>query len=270
MFKLSLREGKNRILFITSVFVFIIGIFANISLPFLFKNIVNKLYFSHYDKIFLLAFSYGLIWVINQANIYIKDFFYNKVEFHFTASIINSILDKVFHLSFEQYQNMKTGEIINIIQRTQQSVSTVMMSMLFNITPTIIEITIISCLLFHFYPIKYSIVLLSTLFSFLIYNVFFSHHVASLSNQYVETEKNTSSKIVDMLMAYDTVKYFHVFKNAKIIYSKQLKIWETNFSKSRTLLSLIHIGQVVVLGVGITILLVFCSSGAQHNQIKAG
>jgi ABC-type bacteriocin/lantibiotic exporter with double-glycine peptidase domain len=270
LFKLSFTDGTIRILFIISAFVFIIGISANIFIPFLFKNIVNKLYASNYNLISLLALSYGCLWVISQANTHLKDLFYNKVELHFTACVMNSMLDKFLALPFNQYYARDTGEIISIIQRTQQSISTVMMSLLFYIIPTVIEVVIISSILFYYYPIKYLIILLVTLFSFLAYNLFFSDRVTALSRQYVETDKDTTSKIVDLLMSYETIKYFHALTNAKSIYSKQLEIWEKNFSNSRTLLSLIRIGQVIVLGTGIAVLVIFCANGVAAGQISAG
>lgn len=270
LFKLSFTDRKVRILFIVSAFVFVIGISANIFIPFLFKNIVNKLYADNYTLISVLALSYGCLWVISQANVHLKDLFYNKVELHFTSLVMNRILDKLLALPFKQYYARDTGEIINIIQRTQQSISTVMMTLLFYVIPTVIEVAIISSILFYYYPVKYLIILLATLFSFLAYNLFFGDRVTALSKQYVETDTETSSKIVDLLMSYETIKYFHAFANAKLIYSKQLERWEKNFSNSRTLLSLIRIGQVIILGTGISLLVVFCANGVKEGQISPG
>lgn len=270
LFKKSLLNKKIRILFFISTAVFAIGILANIFIPFLFKDIVNRLYANNYELITLLAISYGCLWMLNQANIHFKDLFYNKVELHFTACIINSVLDKLLSLPFSQYYTRSSGEIINIIQRTEQSLSTLMMTSLFYIIPTIIEVTIISVILFYYYPVKYLLILLTTLFSFLAYNLFFSKYITSLSNEYVETSKETSSKIIDLFMSYETIKYFHALINAKLIYSAQLKTWENKFSKSRTLLSLIRIGQVIILGTGIILLISLCVNGVKEKQITAG
>jgi len=85
-----------------------------------------------------------------------------------------------------------------------------------------------------------------------------------------QADNDVSTKMIDSLLNFETVKYFNneVYEFARL--DKSLEDYELAANKSRHSLSLLNIAQTFIIMLGITIMLVMSAFGIKNGNINVG
>jgi ATP-binding cassette subfamily B protein len=141
---------------------------------------------------------------------------------------------------------------------------------LFNVVPTFFEIFLVSGILFYLYGPWYAVITLTTigLYSYLTFQI--TEWRNEFRKRMNKADNEVSTKMIDSLLNFETVKYFNNEKFEFDRLDESLKDYELAANQSRHSLSLLNVAQTFIIMLGITIMLVMSAYGIKDGDIDVG
>jgi ATP-binding cassette subfamily B protein len=156
------------------------------------------------------------------------------------------VFGQLHRLSLRYHLERRTGALTKIVERGTKSIDTMLYFLLFNIGPTIFELTAV-CLIFFF---KFGIELVvATLLAIAAYTVFtqkVTEWRAKMRREMVESDTRASARAVDSLLNYETVKYFSAERRETENYGRAVAAYATAATRNETSLALLNVGQALI------------------------
>ena len=136
--------------------------------------------------------------------------------------------------------------------------------------PTFFEIFLVSGILFYLYGPWYAVVTLTTigLYSYLTFQI--TEWRNEFRKRMNQADNDVSTKMIDSLLNFETVKYFNNEKYEFDRLDKSLQDYEVAANQSRHSLSLLNIAQTFIIMLGITVMLVMSAYGIKNGEIDIG
>ncbi len=173
-------------------------------------------------------------------------------------------LDLDFHL------DRRTGGLSRDIERGVNGISFLLRFMVFNIVPTFLEIGMVVVLLGWNYSWHFAAIVG---FAVLIY-AGFSVVATEWRTRYVReantAESRSSTRSVDSLMNYETVKYFTNETFEADAYDRELARWEQARRKNRLSLFALNAGQALIIAAAMTGALVLAAANVLGSAMTMG
>ena len=136
--------------------------------------------------------------------------------------------------------------------------------------PTFFEIFLVSGILFYLYGPWYAVVTLTTigLYSYLTFQI--TEWRNEIRKRMNKADNEVSTKMIDSLLNFETVKYFNneAFEFNRL--DKSLEDYELAANQSRHSLSLLNTAQTFIIMLGIIIMLVMSAFGIKNGDINVG
>jgi ATP-binding cassette subfamily B protein len=173
-------------------------------------------------------------------------------------------LDLDFHL------NRQTGGLSRDIERGTSGISFLMRFLVFNIVPTLFEIAVVVGVLFYNYGISFALIIL---LSVVIY-VGFSVKATDWRTKYVrevnQADSSSSSRAIDSLLNYETVKYFNNENYEANRYDADLANWENARRKNRLSLFALNGGQASIIAIAMTSMMALAAYNVAQGTMTIG
>jgi len=217
-----------------------------------------------------LITSYGLARIISFTFVAIRDALFSKVSQNAIRKISLNMFKHLHYLSLQFHLNRQTGALAKYIDRGTKGIDFLLRYVLFNVVPTFFEIFLVSAILFYLYGIWYAVVTLTTIgvYSYLTFRITeWRNLFRKIMNQ---ADNDVSTKMIDSLLNFETVKYFNNESYEFERLDKSLEEYELAANKSRHSLSLLNIAQTFIIMLGITIMLVMSAFGIKNGNINVG
>ena len=154
-----LIEYKKRVLFALSFMI--LAKVASVGLPFILKYIVDSIDTSQFDQASLLVvpvglvLAYGLVRLSNVVFGEIRDVLFGRVTERSIRRISLNVFKHLHKLDLEYHLDRRTGGLARDIERGASSINFLMRFMIFNIIPTLLEITMVIGVLLYNYSIGF-------------------------------------------------------------------------------------------------------------------
>ena len=179
---------------------------VNVYVPFLYKEAVDSLSLSTTLVLPIgIILSYGLARVMQQAFGELRDYIFIKVSQHSQRTIALSTFSHLHQLSLAFHLDRQTGGLSRVIERGTRAIQTVLSFMLFNIIPTLLEILLVTIILYNKFGFKYAAVTFVTV-SFYVY---FTFSITNWRTQFRklmnDKDSEANTKAIDSLLNYETV-----------------------------------------------------------------
>ena len=259
-----------------AVVALVLAKIASVSTPLVLGSAVNSLTeLSSGINLFMLVpialvVGYGVTRVIAFTFVEIRDALFSKVSQHSIRQISLTMFQHLHNLSLQFHLNRQTGALAKYIDRGTKGIDFLLRYVLFNIAPTFFEVFLVSGILFYLYGPWYAVVTLVTigLYSFLTFKITEWRNV--FRKRMNQADNDVSTKMIDSLLNFETVKYFNneAFEANRL--DKSLEEYELAANQSRHSLSLLNIAQTFIIMVGITIMLVMSVYGIKSGEINIG
>ena len=268
------KDLKLRVSF--AIIALILAKIASVSTPLVLGASVNSLTeLSSGINLFMLVpialiVGYGITKIISFAFVEIRDALFSKVSQHSIRQVSLTMFKHLHNLSLQFHLNRQTGALAKFIDRGTKGIDFLLRYALFNIVPTFFEIFLVSGILFYLYGPWYAIITLTTisLYSFLTFTITEWRNV--FRKRMNQADNDISTKIIDSLLNYETVKYFNneTFEFRRL--DESLEKYESAANKTRQALSLLNTSQTLIIMTGITIMLVMSAYGIKNGDIDVG
>ena len=180
------------------------------------------------------------------------------------------MFEHLHNLSLQFHLNRQTGALAKYIDRGTKGIDFLLRYVLFNVVPTFFEIFLVAAILFYLYGFWYAFVTLITigLYSYLTFQITEWRNV--FRKRMNKSDNEVSTKMIDSLLNFETVKYFNneIYESNRL--DESLKEYELAANQSRHSLSLLNIAQTFIIMLGITIMLVMSAYGIRNGDISIG
>ena len=217
-----------------------------------------------------LIISYGVARIASLTFEGMRDALFSKVSQHAIREVTLTIFKHLHSLSLQFHLNRQTGALSKFIDRGTKGIDFLLRYVIFNVVPTFIEIILVSIILLNLYGYFYALITIITITIYVILTFTITQWRVQFRRDMNSADNSVSTKMIDSLLNFETVKYFnnenHEFNRLDV----SLKKYELAANQSRYSLSLLNIAQIIVIMSGITIMLVMTAFGIRSNDISIG
>ena len=156
------------------------------------------------------------------------------------------VFGQLHRLSLRFHLNRRTGALTKIVERGTKSIDTMLYFLLFNIGPTVFELTAV-CLIFlyKFGPGLVTATVLA-IAGYIVFTRKVTEWRSKMRREMVEHDTRASARAVDALLNYETVKYFNAEQREADNYGKAVADYARAATKNEGSLAALNIGQSLI------------------------
>ncbi len=265
-----LWEFKVRVVLALSLLV--LAKLANVSVPLVLKEIVDAL-----DQpramlvlpVFLLV-SYGVLRLCSTLFGELRDAIFAKVTQRAIRRVANKVFIHLHTLSLRFHLERQTGGVSRDIERGTRGISFLLNFMLFNILPTLLEISLVLAILISKYDIWFSIIIFLTLLAYIALTLIVTEWRMIFRRTMNNMDSKANTQAIDSLLNYETVKYFGNEAWEARRYDEHLQSWEKAAVRNQTSLATLNAGQSAIIAVGVTLLMLLAADKVVEGSMTLG
>ena len=245
----------------------------NVTVPLFYKQAVDALTPGNNAIIIVpiaLLISYGIARVLAQAFGELRDAIFAKVSQRAIRDISQKTFAHLHKLSLRFHLDRKTGGVSRAIERGTRGIEFLLGFMAFSVIPTLLEVLFVCGILWALYDVWFAVITFVTITGYILWTFSVTEWRIKFRRIMNEAETDASTKAIDSLLNYETVKYFGNEKHEERRYDDSLKIYEAASVRSKTTLSLLNIGQGVIISIGLTIVMIMAGVGVKNGTMTLG
>ncbi len=252
----------------------IIGVYV----PFLFKDAVDAIAPSGKVPAEALAaavptgliLGYGVARVSSLLFGELRDAAFVKVGQHALRNIALETFRHLHALSLTFHLERRTGGLSRIIERGTKGIDFLLRFMLFNILPTLLEICLISGVFWNKFGFAYAAITFGALSSYIFFTIWVTDWRLKFRREMNAQDTKANTKAIDSLLNFETVKYFTNEDHEANRYDVALKGFEQASVKSQLSLTLLNVGQGIIISLGLVIVLWMAAQGTVAGRFTIG
>jgi ATP-binding cassette subfamily B protein len=247
---------------------------AVVYIPILYKSAVDALSQGHGAG--PAALPIGLILAYGAARILsllfseLRDALFAKVGQHAVREVGLQIFRHLHALALRFHLGRHTGGLTRAIERGTRGIQTLLQYLLFNVLPTFFEIALVCGLLWRMFDVWLALTTAVTVVLYLAYTLLVTEWRTKFRRRMNETDSEANTKAIESLLNYETVKYFGNEEHEARRYDVSLHQYQRAAVSSQVSLSLLNIGQAVIISVGLTLVMWMAARGITRGQYTLG
>ncbi len=218
----------------------------------------------------VLIAAYAIARISMIGFVQLRDVLFTRIGQHATRVLSTNTFRHVHDLSLRFHLDRKTGGLARVLERGKLSIDLIIRMGVLNLVPTILEILFI-CLLFGLY-LGWQLVVI-TLVMIVLYSwfsLFFSERRIAIRREYIEADTEASTKAVDSLLNYETVKYFGNERWETDRYDRSMAKFESATVRTYNSLGVLNAGQAVIFTAGMALSMLFAARGIAAGTMTIG
>ena len=249
---------------------------ANVGVPMVLKQLIDALTISPGSPQALLVLplgalvAYGLLRLSTTVFTELREFLFSRVTQRAVRTIALRVFRHLHALSLRFHLNRQTGGMTRDIERGTRGVSSLISFTLFNILPTLVEITLVLAYLVTQYDIWFSVITAVALVTYIAFTVIVTDWRTHFRRTMNDLDSKANTKAIDSLINYETVKYFGNEDYEAKRYDEGLKSFENAAVRSQTSLSFLNTGQSLIIATAVTLILWRATEGVIAGTMTLG
>ena len=247
-------EHKVRIVIALSCLV--LSKAASVYGPFLLKYIVDTLSREQASPLVLapiglvLAYGFARFSMIILGEI--RDTVFGRVTERAMRRVSLQVFQHIHSLDLDFHLNRRTGGLARDIERGTNGISFLMRFFVFNIAPTLIEIALVIGILLYNYGAAFAVITLISVVLYILFSIVTTDWRTQFVREANKADSAASTRAIDSLLNYETVKYFTNESFEANLYDKTLADWELARRKNRLSLLSLNSGQALIITAAMT------------------
>ncbi len=245
---------------------------ASVILPIFLKDIVDQLSVPATLMALPVAalLGYGFARLASSVFGELRDALFARVTQGSVRRIATQLFSHLFSLSLRFHMDRQTGGLSRDIERGTKGIGFLLNFTVFNILPTLLELSMVTGILVWRYDIRFAAVTLGTIGAYIAFTLLVTEKRMVYRRTMNSLDSKANSKAIDALINYETVKYFGNETYEVSRYDHNLGEWADSAVKNQISLNLLNIGQGVIITVGVTLLLWLSASGVVSKTMTVG
>jgi ATP-binding cassette, subfamily B, heavy metal transporter len=249
---------------------------ANVGVPLVLKELVDALDLKPGDPRAVLAvpvallLAYGALRVSITLFTELREFLFYPVSARIARRVGLEAFEHLLSLSLRFHLERQTGGVSRDIERGARSIQSLLSYTIYNILPTLVEITLVIGLLTTKFDAWFAGVTFTALVVYIAFTVTVTEWRTHFRRAMNEQDSKAQTRATDALLNYETVKYFgnEHFEQAR--YDENLQKLERASIKSQTSLSVLNVGQSLIIATAVTVLVWRATVGVVNGSMSLG
>lgn len=248
---------------------------ASVGLPFLLKHIVDDLdgaggVASAMALPLGLLLAYGFVRFSSVLFGELRDTIFGRVTERAQRRVGLEVFQHLHRLDLDYHLNRRTGGLSRDIERGNSGIGFLMRFMVFNIVPTLVEILMVVGLLWWNYSVSFALLVLGAVAAYIGFSVVATEWRTGFVRELNQAESRSSSRAVDSLLNYETVKYFGNEQHEARHYDRELATWEKARRKNRLSLFGLNAGQALIIAAAMCGAMVMAAVNVTRGDMTIG
>jgi ATP-binding cassette, subfamily B, heavy metal transporter len=237
-----------RLRVVLAVLLVLAGKAIGLAMPFAYKAVVDAMSgdAAVLGAVLMLVVAYAAARFGGVLADNLRNAVFEKVGQDAARRLAARMFRHVHSLSLRFHLERRTGSLTKIVERGTKSIDMMLYFILFNIAPTVIELTAI-CVIFW---IKFGPGLVVATLAMVAIYIVFTQKVTDWRNQLRrdmnEVDNQAIGRAVDSLLNYETVKYFGAEEREARRYDQAMSGYARAAVKNETSLAWLNIGQSLI------------------------
>jgi ATP-binding cassette subfamily B protein len=217
-----------------------------------------------------LIAAYGALRLANSLFSELREFFFAKVTQASVRQIALTTFGHLHSLSLRFHLERQTGGVTREIDHGIRGIGSLISFTLYSILPTLVELTLVIGYLLLKYEIWFAVIVGASLVVYIAFTFVVTNWRTRFRREMNELDAKASSRAVDSLLNFETVKYFGNEDYEARRYDATLAQQERAAIRSQQSLNLLNAGQQAIIAVGLTLMLWRAAVGVAEGRMTVG
>lgn len=218
----------------------------------------------------LMIVSYGLGRATVDAFQNLRDAIFVAVGQNALRSVATEVFVHLHKLALRFHVERRTGGLSRVIERGVKSTEFLLRFSLFNVIPTLIEICLVTAVMFINFDYRFALVTLTSVGLYIFFTFTVTEWRLKYRREMNKHDTLANTKAVDSLLNYETVKYFGNEEHETRRYDAAMHGYMTAAIGNQSSLALLNIGQALIIATGLIVVLVMAAYGFKAGRYTIG
>ncbi len=245
---------------------------ATVLVPYLFGRIVDSLNgpMKAVAAGLALIAVYTLARILMQAFAQLRDGIFAKVAYHALRQVGVSTFAHVHTLSLRFHLERKTGGLSRVIDRGTKGIDTLLGFALFSIFPTILELAFVTGVMLWKFDVWFALTTVVMVVAYIWFTFAITRWRIQFRRIMNESDTEASTKAVDSLLNYETVKYFNNEQHETRRFDKSMEKYAKASIQTQISLSVLNTGQAIIVALGLAAIMALAAVGVVRGHLTVG
>jgi ATP-binding cassette subfamily B protein len=265
------REMPFRIC-LAFIFLFLATL-VTVYTPFLYGKAVDLVSEGKQVNLNLLWFVIGSYALARLGQVFFdeaKEFVFARVAQKAVRGAALKAFQHLHSLSLAFHLNRQTGGLTRAIDRGSKGIEFLLRFAAFEIVPVLVELIAVGIVLWVTFGLLYAVVTVTTVIIYIIYTIKVTEWRIGIRRQMNIADENASTKAIDSLLNFETVKYFNSEKIEADRFDNAMKSYEDSAVKARASLSVVNIGQGAIIAIGLFLIMGMAGEDIASEKMSIG
>ncbi|MCG5530368.1 ABC transporter ATP-binding protein/permease [Halorhodospira halochloris] len=268
-----LREFRQRALLALGFLV--LAKIATVLVPVALKFLVDHLDEGRDGEMILfiplvLVVAYGLLRFMSTAFQELRDAIFARVAERTMRRAALQAFEHLHRLDLGFHLARRTGALARDIERGTSGMAFLLRTLVFNIGPTLVELTLVALVLAIAFDISFVITVAVAVLFYVVYSLLVTEWRTRFVREANEMDNRSNTRALDSLLNYETVKYFNAEQQEADAYDRDLAAWEQARIKHRVSLATLNTGQAFIVAVAVTVMMGMATLQVAEGRMSLG
>jgi ATP-binding cassette, subfamily B, heavy metal transporter len=217
-----------------------------------------------------LTIAYGIARLMNVGLQQLRDVIFAKVGQRALRQLALETFQHIHRLSMRYHITRKTGGLSRIIERGVKGVEFLLRFLLFSVGPLVLELLMISVVLFVVFDVWYLAIVAVTIALYVWFTFKVTEWRVKIRKEMNDQDTDANQKAVDSLLNFETVKYFGAEAREAARYDGAMERYVAAALKTSYTLAFLNFGQSVLITAGLVGVMVMAAMGVQSGALTVG
>ena len=217
-----------------------------------------------------LTIAYGLARLMHVGFQQLRDAVFAQVGQRALRMLALETFQHIHRLSMRYHITRKTGGLSRIIERGVKGVDFLLRFLLFSIGPLVLELLMISVVLFVLFDVWYLAVVVVTIAAYVWFTFAVTEWRVKIRKVMNDQDTDANQKAIDSLLNFETVKYFGAEAREADRYDGAMEQYVDAALKTNYSLAFLNFGQSLFITTGLVVVMVLAAIGVGQGELTVG
>ena len=258
-----------------AVVCLVIAKVSNLITPWLLGQTVDSLDRSGVAELWVLG-SIGLVlaYALSRLGALVfsegREVLFTAVSQHAIRSLTGTVFSHLHRLPLPFHLSRHTGSLDRLIDRGTKAVDFLLRYVAFNIGPTLIELAIVSVIVWLLFGGLYALVIAGSMLAYIVLTLKVTSWRLRFRRTMNTADNEVAGRLVDSFVNVETVRLFNNADYEATRLDSGLAVYEEAANRSRFSLMLLNLSQTLVVLGGVTTVLILAALDVQQGVLTVG
>ncbi len=217
-----------------------------------------------------LLIAYGLARIGGAGFGELRDALFASVQQRAVRLLALRTFRHLHAVSLRFHMDRQTGGMSRVIDRGVQGMQSVLRLAVFNVVPTALELIMVTVIIWRMFDWRYAVVTIVAVLAYVAYTTLLAGRRGRYRRTMNDTDNDASTKALDSLLNYETVKYFNNEKHEADRYDRALERYEKAAVRVQVSLNMLNLGQAAIIAVGLTAIMLMAADDMHDGGMSIG